>query len=49
MPRARCPKCGEVFEYPYEDRINVIIFDNYEKYHKCDDTTDASDSDKAKV
>ena len=33
--KARCPKCKTVFEYPYEDRINVVLFGNWKKYHQC--------------
>jgi len=33
--RARCPTCKEVFEYPHKDRINVVLFGNWKKYHEC--------------
>jgi len=33
--RGQCPECGELFEYPYEDRVNVVLFSNWKKYHRC--------------
>lgn len=41
MMKARCPKCGEVFEYPYEDGVNVVLFGNWKKYHQCKDKLEA--------
>lgn len=35
MLKVRCPKCGKIFEFPESDKVNVILFNNYEKYHKC--------------
>jgi len=34
--KARCPKCGVVFEVPYSDRVDALLFGNWRKYHpKC--------------
>jgi len=30
-----CPYCNERFEYPYEDRVDVVLFGNWRKYHTC--------------
>jgi len=33
--KVRCPIeiCGKVFEIPVEDRVNVVVFGNWHKYH----------------
>lgn len=33
--KGRCPDCGAVFEFPFEDRVNVVLFGNWKKYHMC--------------
>ena len=45
MPKAKCPDCGEAFEYPAKDKD--LIYDRfgrfrsieleyvYKRYHKC--------------
>lgn len=33
MLKGKCSVCGQVFEYPYADRVNVLLFDHWRKYH----------------
>jgi len=35
--KVRCPieTCRKVFEIPVEDRVNVVVFGNWHKYHVC--------------
>jgi len=33
--KAQCPDCGEVFEFPFKDRVDVLLFGNWRKYHFC--------------
>ena len=33
--KAKCPHCGKIFNYPKEDRVNVVLFGNWKKYHNC--------------
>jgi len=33
--KAQCPDCGEVFEFPEEDKVDVLLFGNWRKYHFC--------------
>lgn len=35
MLRGRCPDCGATFEYPFSDRVDVVLFGNWRKYHRC--------------
>jgi hypothetical protein len=35
--KGECPNCGEIIEFPYEDRVDVILFGNWRKYHKDKD------------
>lgn len=36
--RGKCPYCGEVFDFPYEDRVDVVLFGNWRKYHQCEES-----------
>jgi len=31
----KCPYCKEVFQFPFKDRVNVILFGHWKKYHRC--------------
>ena len=33
--KGKCPDCGEEFEFPNEDRVDVLLFGNWRKYHFC--------------
>ena len=35
--KVRCPilTCRKVFEIPDEDRVNVVLFGHWHKYHAC--------------
>ncbi len=33
--KGKCPSCGEIFSFPDEDRVNVVLFGNWGKYHHC--------------
>jgi len=37
MMKVRCPieTCRKVFEVPFEDRVNVVLFGHWHKYHPC--------------
>jgi len=35
MLKGRCPFCNAVFEFPKADRVDVVLFDNWRKYHYC--------------
>lgn len=37
MIKVRCPieTCRAIFEIPEEDKINVILFGHWHKYHVC--------------
>ena len=37
MLKGVCPFCKTVIEYPESDRVDVILFDNWRKYHYCDE------------
>jgi len=30
----KCPYCKEVFQFPFKDRVNVILFGHWKKYHR---------------
>ena len=36
----RCPYCHLPFEFPEKDKINVILFGNWKKYHDCEKKPD---------
>lgn len=36
MLKGKCPFCGNIFEYPYSDRVDVVLFNNWRKFHYCD-------------
>lgn len=33
MMKCRCPECGVIFEVPYSDRVDALLFGNWRKYH----------------
>lgn len=33
--KAKCSDCGGVFEIPYGDRVDAILFGHWDKYHIC--------------
>jgi len=35
MLKGKCPFCKIIFVYPMKDRVNVVLFDNWRKYHYC--------------
>lgn len=37
MLKVRCPVegCNKIFEIPEEDKVNVILFGHWHKYHPC--------------
>ena len=37
MLKGRCPFCDVVFEFPKKDRVDVVLFDNWRKYHYCEE------------
>lgn len=30
-----CPFCGKLILFPFADRVDVLLFGNWRKYHKC--------------